>query len=168
MKFVLLMRHAKSSWKDSRLKDFDRPLNERGNKDAPRMAKFLEETGSLPEHLLASPARRVVQTTKPIIDLIKNMSSPLWDEQLYYGSTETYLNVLLNAASEFKQIMLIGHNPMMEDLVGRLNHKNSGPMKMSTAAIACFEFDIENWKDLKSTEANFKWYMTPKKLKNLS
>lgn len=170
MKYVILMRHAKSSWKEAGMKDFDRPLNKRGSEDAPGMAKFLEQTGNLPERIIASPAKRVVQTTNPLTDLSKNIDEPIWDEHLYYGSVDDYMEAIRRTPSDFESIMLIGHNPMIEELVNRFNYETKNMIKIPTAATAYFEFDIKNWEALhpESETGTFKWLMTPKNLKNRS
>ena len=168
MKNILLMRHAKSSWEDSSLRDMDRPLNKRGRNDAPLMAEYLKRMGYLPNRIVASPAKRVEQTLEPLTGLIENAVAPIMDEQLYFGWAEDYLDVIRSTPNEVDRIMLIGHNPMTEELVGKLSGENKRPAKMPTAAIACFEYNSDNWASLESNDVSLKWLMTPKKLKKLS
>lgn len=166
-KYVLLMRHAKSSWDDDSLKDFDRPLNKRGEKDAPRMASFLKETGYLPDYIISSPARRTAKTVSHILKPSKRAGEPVWDEQLYHGSGEAYMNALRKAPAEAECLMLVGHNPMTENTAEYLAGTERDAIKMPTAAVVCFQTDIENWEQFGPGRAMLKWMMIPKLLKSL-
>ena len=167
-KYILLMRHAKSSWDHPGLKDFDRPLNKRGEKDGPRMAKFLKETGYLPDRIISSPAKRTTLTAEFITKHMNQKQPVIWDKMLYEGTEEHYLNAVKNAPEKTEKIMLIGHNPTMEETAARLCCAGRGNIRMPTAALACFEGELERWEDLDKAYFELKWYVIPKLLKKLS
>jgi phosphohistidine phosphatase len=106
-----LLRHAKSSWADSRLKDIDRPLNERGEKDAPRMGGHLARQGLVPDLVLCSPAVRTRQTLALVLPHLKPSPEIVYDDALYPGTPPAILKRLRNVAAEVRHAMIVGHNP---------------------------------------------------------
>lgn len=159
------MRHAKSSWSDSDLKDFDRPLNKRGEKDAPRMGRYLAEAGILPEQIVASPATRAKATILAVADTVKLEPSIIkWNEDLYFGSSGAYLEAIQGCSDLANVVMTIGHNPMTERLIYALS-ADSFNDTVPTAAIACFSADVDSWSDLKPEDCTFEWFVKPKDLK---
>lgn len=136
MQTITLMRHAKSSWADSGLSDHDRPLNKRGNNDAPEMARRLLKRDDIPNVILCSSAQRTRETTAHLLDVF-DASAPevQYHEALYLASPRTMLDMLHSAAAH-AHIMIIAHNPGIEDLSARL--QGIADDIMPTAAIRQF------------------------------
>ncbi len=168
MKEILLMRHAKSSWSDAGLKDFDRPLNKRGLKDAPRMGKYIREIQCRPDAIISSTAERARQTallSAKAAKLEENIIS--WNEQFYYGTAADYLAAVQSASEDWERIMLVGHNPRMEQMVSLLSGAEAEPVRMPTAALVCLECAVDYWENIKPGSCRIKWMMVPKILKKL-
>jgi len=165
----MLLRHAKSSHDDSSLKDFDRPLAERGRKDAPRMGKFVREVEALPGYIISSPAERARQTTLLFMEsagLDESLMS--WNEDLYYGGARDYLHLIQKAPDEINDVLLVGHNPLIEETVSLLcNEQGFYTVRMPTAGLVCIEHPAIEWKQVKPGTARFKWMMIPKLLDRL-
>lgn len=164
-KKVLLMRHAKSSWNNPGLKDFARPLNKRGKRDAPRMGQYLKELELIPNQIFSSPAERAKST---ILEVIRELDLPAsqitWDQNLYFNGVKSYLDVIKSADDSFGIIMTVGHNPMTEDAISTLsNHSTRKAIK--TATIACFEFAVDSWEHVEPNPDALKWVVGPKDLK---
>ncbi len=146
MKTLLLMRHAKSSWKHPDLQDQDRPLNKRGEKDAPRMGKYLREKELVPQQILASPAKRVTQTVDGLLEKMNFKGKVEYIDSLYLAEPTAYLSTLQNVPDKFERVMVVGHNPGLEGLLQIL----SGQVEsLSTASIAHLILPIEHWADIK-------------------
>lgn len=163
-KTFLLMRHAKSSWGDSNLKDFDRPLNSRGKKEAPKMGQLLKRLNLIPDLIISSPAARAKATILSVIGELEIDEKTInWNDDLYYGGASDYLNAIMNAPEESNYVMTVGHNPMTEQFIAELSNR---PFKdaVPTATIACFEANVEKWKDVRPVECTLKWVMSPKDL----
>lgn len=158
------MRHAKSSWNNPGLRDFDRPLNKRGNRDAPRMGKYLKELQLLPDQIFSSPAQRAKST---ILKVIEELDLPIrkivWDENLYFNGSQSYIDAIRNAQDSSEVVMTVGHNPMTEDAISALSG-NTANKKIKTATIACFEFEEDSWKNIQFGSDSLKWIVGPKDL----
>lgn len=163
-KKVLLMRHAKSSWNNPGLRDFDRPLNKRGKRDAPRMGQYLKELKLVPDQIFSSPAQRAKST---ILKVIKELDVPInkivWDENLYFNGSQSYIDVIRNAHDSSEIVMTVGHNPMTEDAISALSG-NTANKSIKTATIACFEFEADTWKEIEFGAESLKWIIWPKDL----
>jgi phosphohistidine phosphatase len=145
MKTLLLLRHAKSSWKDESLPDRERPLNKRGKQDAPRMGALLREKSLLPDLVLSSPARRARLTVELALAESGYAGQVEYREELYSFEAEPYLKALSGLPDRCQQVLLVGHNPAMEELVERL----SGEVQpVPTAGLAQIELPIEHWGEL--------------------
>src|SRR5215213_10317752 len=116
MKTLLLMRHAKSDWADESLRDFDRRLAERGERDAPRMAKALKERGPLPEVIISSPAARARQTARAVIQAGGLAARLELDGAIYEASTSELMSLVRKISDADTCAMLVGHNPGFEGL----------------------------------------------------
>jgi len=146
MKTLLVVRHAKSSWEDSSLDDFHRPLNERGEKDAPRMGKRLYEKRLNPDLVLTSPAIRAFNTALAIAEILKIPSAHIKAEQkLYHASEDTLLNFLRKSPDAADCIMLVGHNPGLTGFVNDLLDEDID--NIPTAGVVMAQLDIPSWKD---------------------
>lgn len=134
---LTLMRHAKSSWQNHGQSDHDRPLNERGHRDAPIMAARLKERGDIPSLILSSSAQRTQQTTAHLLDVFGEPSPEVhYDERLYLGSPESILDILNDVPDAVNHVIVVAHNPGIEDLSALLSGTHSDTMP--TAAIRQF------------------------------
>jgi len=161
MKTLLLLRHAKSDWGDSSLRDFDRPLSDRGERDAPRIGKALRKRGVTPDVIIASPAARAKQTVQAAMKAAKVELSVTFDESIYGASSAELMKLIRRLPDANRCALLVGHNPGFEDLVGRLTGSQE---RMPTAALACIEFQIEHWNDVDDGKGKLVWLLTPKHL----
>ncbi len=165
MKTLYVMRHAKSDWTGS-LADFDRPLNRRGEKDVPRMARFLAAWGA-PGRLVASPAQRARQTATGMAEDLSPVGdegprSLLFEPRLYGADPATLGDVAAHVDGEVDSLLMVAHNPGMEDWVHLLC---GARVRMPTAAIAAIALSISTWTDLPDATGQLQWLVTPKLLK---
>lgn len=163
MKRLFIIRHAKSSWKDVTLDDFDRPLNKRGQKDAPFMAKLLKDKKIKPDLILSSPAVRAKDTANIIAKELNLIDNLIFKDTIYEAPLSTLINYIKKADDENKIIFIIGHNPSLNALAYEfINfHKN-----IPTCGIVEIEFNIDNWRDIDKNNANLISFEYPKKYKN--
>ena len=159
MKTILLLRHAKSSRDDPSLPDFDRPLEQRGRRDAPRMGKLLKERGPLPDLIISSPAVRAKETLEAFAHSAGLDPNFQFDESIYGATSPELLKVIRRITKKVSCALLVGHNPGFEDLLSRLTHTHSN---MPTAALACIEFQINSWDDVEDGKGKLIWLLTPK------
>lgn len=162
------MRHAKSDWSVPGRKDFDRPLNDRGKESAPLMGKFLDQTSNTPDLILASTARRVVQTIEGASSSWSRKPDITYLDKIYGGSANTYLEVLQSYGGNAETVMITGHNPTMEETAAIISIGTNGQiLRFPTAAIACFEMPDISWKSMGSQSGTLKWFVTPKLLSKI-
>jgi phosphohistidine phosphatase len=162
MKRLLLLRHAKSSWDDASLRDFERPLAPRGQRDAPAMGEALKRRGPLPDFALSSPAARARDTVEAVIAAASLDLAPQFDESIYGASSAELMRVVRRLPDESSCALLVGHNPGFEDLLYRLTQASES---MPTAALACIELAVDRWEDVEDGEGKLLWLLTPKTLK---
>lgn len=158
MKHLMLMRHAKSSWKNAKLPDKERPLTKRGEKDVPKMVELLEDRNLLPQVILTSTALRCRQTANAILDHCTDEITFRAVEALYMAEPAGIIEVLKTvddaAGGSAQRVMVIGHNPGLEGLLQGL----SGAVEsLPTASIACIELPIEHWADISLDTQPEKW-----------
>src|SRR6266498_1922431 len=159
MKTLLLLRHAKSSWKDSDVRDFDRPLNQRGLKAAPAIGRLIKKRKLQPDLLLSSPAERARQTTQLVIEAAGLKTELRYDERIYEASVERLLGLVSGLDDEAGTIMLVGHNPGFEELREMLTGEAH---KLPTAALACIELNIEKWNKVRAGAGRLEWLVKAK------
>jgi len=162
MKTIYLIRHAKSSWNEIGMSDFDRPLNKRGKKDLPYMANRLKEFGIKPDLILSSPAKRAKRTTKEIAQTIGyNEENIVYDESLYDSSYTNYRYLLDSLNDKIDSIFIIAHNPTLTDV----GEKLSGAIltNIPTCSIVAMEFDVSSFKDIKEESGKILFFDYPKK-----
>ena len=146
MKTLFLVRHAKSSRDDPTLADKERPLNDRGRRDAPRMGERLASQTVNPDLILSSPALRALATAEIIAEKLDyGIKNIVVDERLYAATPEDVLKVIRELGERWKRVMLFGHNPEFAELAHRLS---STITDMPTCAVAEFAFDIKSWSDV--------------------
>src|SRR5262245_33050308 len=139
MKTLLLIRHAKSSWDDTALPDKDRPLSDRGRRDAPKMGERLAKRDVKPDLILSSPAMRALQTAEIFAKKLDYRRKDIVvDDQLYAVGADGLLDVIHNLGGKLDRVILFGHNPALTELAHRLSTKIT---HMPTCAVAEFTFD---------------------------
>ena len=146
MKTLLVLRHAKSSWNDSALGDHERPLNERGRRDGPRMGQLIREYGLVPDIVISSDAVRAQLTARAVTESAGYPGDILLDPRLYLASPADILALLRAVREDAETIMIVGHNPGLEEMVEQLTGERQD---MPTAALAQIVLPIDRWRDLK-------------------
>ncbi|HXG82594.1 MAG TPA: histidine phosphatase family protein [Pyrinomonadaceae bacterium] len=144
MKTVSLLRHAKSSWNDDNLADFDRPLNKRGLEIMPFVGEKIYDAKLAIELILSSPAKRAKQTAILIKETAQVAADIRYDERIYEASPHRLLEVIAETEDEREAIMLVGHNPGLEGLIRVLTGETQS---METAALAVIDLKIEKWSE---------------------
>jgi phosphohistidine phosphatase len=169
MKQILLLRHAKSSWKDETLDDYDRPLAKRGLRDAPMMGKFIKKSGHNPDQIFCSSAQRAKETCELVLNGMKADTEIItWNKDLYYGSETSYLEAIRSAKESSDRIMLVGHNPKIENTVGTLIATGGvANLRMPTAALVCVSTFATSWDRVNWGSCQLTWMMIPKALKHI-
>ncbi|MDR3577516.1 MAG: histidine phosphatase family protein [Anaerolineaceae bacterium] len=166
MKTVLLMRHAKSSWKDHKLPDMERPLSKRGKKDAPRIGSLLKDKELVPQQILSSPAIRAKMTAVSVAEKSGFKGTIDYVENFYLAEPGIYEDALKSLSDDTERVMLIGHNPGMEGLVQIL----SGQVEsLPTGALAYIVIPIKHWSEIDgSTRGEIIQLWRPRELKEKS
>ncbi|WEK44627.1 MAG: histidine phosphatase family protein [Candidatus Sphingomonas colombiensis] len=168
MKTLTLLRHAKSGWDDPVARDFDRPLNAKGRRAAKAMGRHLKSLGLTFDHVVASPALRVVETIGEVAAGYGTPIVPAWDRRVYLASSAMLLDVIRETPADADHLLLIGHNPGLEDLVLLLVPHDSGALrdeveeKYPTATVAEMTFDIDDWTDAVPGRAMLTRFVRPR------
>lgn len=158
---MYLIRHAKSSWKEAGMDDFDRPLNERGRRDAPFMALHLKNSFPEPQAFLVSSAKRTRETFsyfKPEFP----RASVEFIQVLYHSSPRTMEHYLNQLPSHIETVALIAHNPGISQAIDWFA---SEFREMPTCAIAMLEAEVDDWKSLTSGTCVLRDFLYPKQFK---
>lgn len=160
-KQILVMRHAKAGWGANDQRDFDRSLSPAGREEAPKVGRYLVGLDVVPEVFVSSPARRAGQTIRAVAEKVGfNSGNIRWDDDLYYGNTESYLRAVMQVPDEFRSILIVGHNPMVEQFYTLLTGR-SFREPVAPGGIGCFECGIESWKSVQVGSCRLKWFVTP-------
>ena len=147
MKTLVLIRHAKSSWKDDSLADRDRPLKGRGKRDAPEMGRRLAARGGPPDLIVSSPAVRALKTAKLIAEVVGYPAKKIVeDERLYLANRAQILKVIRGIDNRFDWVFLFGHNPGLTDLVNTLTEDSID--NLPTCGVVEFRVDSDRWTDV--------------------
>jgi phosphohistidine phosphatase len=144
-KVLLILRHAKSSWKEPDLQDHDRPLNKRGKRDAPRMGKLLKKQDLVPDLVISSTAKRAKDTAKAVGESSKYKGRVELNPSLYGADFDAYLTALRLVPDDFNKVLIVGHNPALDELVAALTGKME---HMPTCALAEVDLKITSWRNL--------------------
>ncbi len=163
MKTLYIIRHAKSSWDNPDQSDFDRPLNGRGERDAPRMGKRLKEKEIHPDLMISSPAKRALSTGKRIAEILKypkeNIKTP---NTLYHADEETILGIIQKVNYRCDVVMLIGHNPGLTDFLNALCEDETNIDNLPTCGVVAFVFKEKSWKEIKWGTGKMLFFDYPK------
>ena len=144
MKTLLIMRHAKSSWDDSAAPDHERPLNARGERDAPRMGTLLRREGVVPQAVVTSSARRAQATARAVAEASRYDGEIQVNAGLYGAGPENYREALARLPDDVACALVVGHNPACDEWLEALTGEDE---HFPTAAIARVELEIEHWAD---------------------
>ena len=161
MKTLVLVRHAKSSWKDASLPDRERPLNRRGKRDAPEMGRRLADLGGVPDLILSSPATRAMETARIIAEKVGHPADAIrGDERIYEAGPAEILDVIRELDDALERVFLFGHNPGLTQLVNEL----SEPIvdNVPTCGVVELRLAIDRWADVARTTARRGAFLTPK------
>ena len=150
MKRLLLLRHAKSSWDDASLDDWERPLNDRGRRDAPPVGEWLRDHLRQPDAIITSDAVRARTTAEAVAKAAGYSREIVIEPSLYLATPQAVLDLLNAVPDEAQTVLVVGHNPGLEELVRQLTGKYHA---MPTAALIELELPIEHWSELDVTIA---------------
>ncbi len=174
MKTLTLLRHAKSGYDDPLLRDFDRPLNDRGRRAAARIGQWLrgaQDRGDMPDfdHVAASPAVRVRQTIEGVESGLKARLAPIYEQRIYLSSSATLTELVAGFADHCENALLVGHNPGLEDLLLELVPPGStlraeAEAKYPTATLARLDLPIERWAQVDGGRAVLRHFIRPRDL----
>ncbi len=148
MKTLVLMRHAKSSWKNPQLTDSERPLSKRGLQNAPAMGKLIRNMGLSPQHVLCSSSLRTRQTAEAVLRKCQFMGDIKYLDSLYLGAPQAYLEAIHGVPDTVDKLLVVGHNTGMEEFLEFLSGRFE---KLPTAAVVHLILHIEQWKQLNAT-----------------
>lgn len=161
MRLLTVVRHAKSSWDNSELSDFERPLNERGRKDAPAMAQRLQRMPPRPDLLISSPALRALTTARMFAEILAIKPEDIAvNSRIYDASLQALLSVVSSLDDAARHVVLFGHNPGITELSHAFATCTFD--EMPTCGVARFEFAATTWHDVDRGQGNLVHYMCPK------
>jgi phosphohistidine phosphatase len=167
---LLLLRHAKSSWDDAEVDDFDRPLNSRGRRSAPLMGRHCAQHNLVPQAILCSAARRTRETLSGLIPYLAGDIDIRILRDLYMTSQDRHLDHIRGLSDASRTAMLIGHNPTMQDLAVRLIGSGNPSLiaeiedKFPTAAVAVIDFDLRTWREVADKTGRVVAFFRPREL----
>lgn len=145
MKTLFLLRHAKSSWKDTLLDDHDRPLNGRGRDEAPLVGEYMRQRGFTPAFAVVSTARRAVQTAAEIFSAIRYSGLVRYERDLYLAEIAALFSVITKTPRQYPSLMIVAHNPGLEQLIEMLTGQAT---PMPTSSLAQIELPLKAWREL--------------------
>jgi len=154
----MVLRHAKSAWDTDAASDFDRPLAKRGRKAAPRVGQWIRERGLQPDLVVASPALRARQTVHRVLPELATEPAVVWEREVYGASLRTLLGILAACPPEPARVMLVGHNPGLEELI---EHLTGNVESFPTAALACISL-ADDWSKLEPRRGSLDALVRPR------
>lgn len=164
MKYLYLVRHAKSSWDYPELSDFERPLNKRGKVNAPEMGLRLASRNLQLDAIVSSPANRAINTARAIADRIDFLpGNIIEDEAVYHASYPELVNIINDFPVEWKSAMLVGHNPGFTDLANYLKEPDYRIGNVPTCGVVAIEFTTNQWNNIKKNSGRMLFFDYPKK-----
>lgn len=161
-KNLLIMRHAKSSWSHSGLTDHQRPLNKRGKRDTPTMARLIADEDLVPDLVVSSTANRARMTAELFVEHCPGGDCQVsTTDEFYHASARVYLAYVAGFANTVETAMVVGHNPGLENLIESLAGEYE---RMPTAAIAHVIFDVDDWKKIEVENCSVQSIWRPKEI----
>ena len=161
MKTLYLVRHAKSSWKDPSLADFDRPLNKRGKRDAPFMAQKMKLKGIMPDLMVSSSAKRAQETCKAFAETMGYPQKEIiFKRQIYDADEADLLAIVRKTDNDFNSLMLFGHNPELTWFANELSNGNIE--NVPTTGIVAIQCNTDNWQHIEFGKQNLLFFDFPK------
>jgi phosphohistidine phosphatase len=161
MRILYLLRHAKSSWADATLRDFDRPLKKRGREAAERIGQRMASENLSNPLVICSPAVRTRETAEIVLTSAKLNVEPRFDERIYEASLRELDQIVTEIPDDKDVAIMIGHNPGFEELLSFLTGEHRG---MPTCALAKIGFGDVSWKDVRAGKGSLEWFIAPKEL----
>jgi phosphohistidine phosphatase len=161
MRTLILLRHAKSSWKDDSLQDFDRPLNRRGRGAAELIGRFIRGQKLKPDLVLSSPAIRARETIDTVLQSFGRPLEVRYDERIYEAGPLRLLEVISHVEENLKVVLLVGHNPGLEELLELLTAQYE---HLPTAALAKITIETDKWSEIGEKRGWLDWLVKPKEL----
>ncbi len=162
MKTLIIMRHAKSSWDQTNLADHDRPLKKRGERDAPRMGELLLDEDFTPDLIISSSAKRALATAEAAADACDYAGNIVVTRNFYHADPDTFIDELQGITDQSSVVMVVGHNPGMEELLEELT---GVWQRLPTAAIAVVNLPVNSWEELNDmTRGSLVNLWTPKSI----
>lgn len=161
MRTLYLLRHAKSSWKDANLADFDRPLSGRGRRAAETVGLFLKDKEITLDLVVSSPAVRARQTIEIVLRSAKQRPELRFDERIYEATVGRLLEIVSQLENEHKAVLLVGHNPGMQELLALLTGQSE---EYPTAALTKITFKNLKWAEVGNKKGSLEWFVKPKEL----
>ncbi len=162
MKTLYLNRHAKSSWENISLSDFERPLNKRGERDAPLMGKVLRNKIKPPEVIYSSPALRAITTAHIIANKLEfDINKIIENQKIYDSAISDILRIINSTDDKYQRIMIFGHNPTFTMLSNYLSDKLID--NMPTCGFVQIDFDLNKWSDIEGNTGKLILFEYPKK-----
>ena len=160
MKKLFLVRHGKSSWDFPELEDFDRPLNKRGNKDAPLMGKILAKKDITPDFIYSSPANRALKTALIIADnIIYNKPIQVLNS-IYHAGENTLWNLVKEQPNDVNSIMIFGHNPEFTSFANTLTSNTID--NLPTSGVYAVSWQVDHWDEIRKKEGQLLFFDFPK------
>lgn len=159
MKTLYVIRHGKSDWNQG-VKDFDRPLNPRGQRDAPMMGKHLLQNYSIPDYVLSSSANRAISTARLLLNAMDFPIGSIHESNdLYHPSVTDVLNEISKVSDDLNTLYIFGHNPGFSDLISYLSGE---PTELKTCCVGVLELQVDSWSELSRETCILRAYISPK------
>ena len=168
MKEIIICRHAKSSWKNKTLDDHKRPIKTRGKKDSKRLGIFLRKVELLPGLILSSTSERTRQTIKFFLKTAKCQPEIDYIQAFYMGSVSDIFQSLCKVSNDVSRAMVVGHNPTLEKMISLLTSSKGLNLRLPTTGLAYLTVDSSQWSGLQKGQAELKWMITPKILREMT
>ncbi len=156
LRILIIARHAKAKRGLAYQNDFKRPLSSRGKRDALLMGESLKKQGLIPELVISSAAKRAKKTTKRAITAMAYPGNLVLKRDLYLSGCKAYLKTIKALTDEITCVMLVGHNPDLEELVYELTGED---VMIPTAGVVCIEVDLAHWKEIKNARGRITGYL---------
>jgi phosphohistidine phosphatase len=171
MKLLTLLRHAKSDWSTDAEADFDRPLKDRGRRDAPQMGDYFARLALVPDLIVSSPAKRARQTAELFAVAAGYRKEIQWAEEAYMASSGELISIVRDLPDSAGHVLLIGHNPGLENLAAQLIGADAYGMavgiRLPTSAAAHIVLSADVWREVQTNTGQLQWLVNPKLLEKV-